>query len=410
MQNADKCGTIFRILAFVMARLLLRLLPDLGHIRAFEQLRASVGALIGIAVTGFATLLLLGADTAIPLLVAPMGASAVLLFAVPSSPLAQPWSIIGGNISAALVGIGCRMLIPDPLLAAAVAVCVAIALMFVLRCLHPPGGAVAVTAVLAGPIADTLGFAFAVVPIGLNSALLLAVALVYNRLTGRRYPRLQPSGNVNPHGTRDRSPRDRTGFTLDDLDVVLERRGKVVDIDRNDLMEILTTAEHVAYRRRSGDLTCGDVMSRDVVTVSPTTTIGEAWVIIRDRNFSVLPVTTDDRKLIALLSRENFVDAVGKGLGQPSLRADKRLERGLGKGFSARMPVEKIASKDPLTAMSTTSIAELVPILSKAGLHHIAVVDEASRLIGLVTQTDLVMALFKGDVGGCPPSAPMAQN
>ncbi|WP_246218119.1 HPP family protein [Jiella pacifica] len=393
-----------------MARLLLRLLPDLGHISAFEQMRASIGALIGIAVTGFCTLLLLSVDTAIPLLVAPMGASAVLLFAVPSSPLAQPWSIIGGNVSAALVGIGCRVLIPDPLLAAAVAVCVAIALMFVLRCLHPPGGAVAVTAVLAGPIADTLGFAFAVVPIGLNSALLLAVALVYNRLTGRRYPRLRPSGNVNPHGTRDPVPRDRTGFTLDDLDVVLERRGKVVDIDRNDLMEILTTAEDEAYRRRSGDLTCGDVMSRDVVTVSPTTTIGEAWAIIRDRNFSVLPVTTDDHKLVALLSRENFVDAVGKGLGRPSLWADKRLERGLHQGFSTRLPVEKIASKDPQTAMTTTSIAELVPILSKAGLHHIAVVDETSRLIGLVTQSDLVMALFKGDIGGCPPSAPMAQN
>ncbi|MCQ0990359.1 HPP family protein [Jiella marina] len=382
-----------------MTRLLVRLLPDLGHISAFEQMRASIGALIGIAVTGFATLLLLGADTAIPLLVAPMGASAVLLFAVPSSPLAQPWSIIGGNVSAAVVGIGCRMLIPDPLLAAAVAVCLAIALMFVLRCLHPPGGAVAVTAVLAGPIADTLGFGFAVVPIGLNSALLLAVALGYNRLTGHRYPRLRPSGNVNPHGTRDPLPRDRTGFTLDDLDIVLERRGKVVDIDRNDLMEILTTAEHEAYRRRSGDLTCGDVMSRDVVTVSPTTTIGEAWAIIRDRDFSVLPVTTDDRKLVALLTRENFVDAVGKGLGRPSLLADKRLERGLDKGFSTRMPVERIASKAPLTAMTTTSIAELVPILSKAGLHHIAVVDEATRLIGLVTQTDLVMALFKGNVG-----------
>lgn len=388
-----------------MARLLFRLVPDLGYVSASEQVRASVGALIGIAVTGFATLLVLGPDTAVPLLVAPMGASAVLLFAVPSSPLAQPWSIIGGNVSAAVVGIACRMLVPDPLLAAAAAVSVAIAVMFVLRCLHPPGGAVAVTAVLAGPVADTLGFGFAAVPIGLNSALLLATALVYNRLTGRRYPHLRPRGSVNRHGTTDPVPRERTGFTLDDLDAVLERRGKVVDIDRNDLMDILTTAEHEAYRRRSGDLTCGHVMSRDVVTVSPATTIGEAWHIIQDRKFSVLPVTTDDRRLVGLLSREDFLDAVGRGLGRPSLKADKRLGRSLDKGFSTRMPVERIASKDPQTARSTTAIAELVPVLSKTGLRHVAVVDEMDRLIGLVTQTDLVMALFKGDVEGISKSA-----
>ncbi|NDW03681.1 CBS domain-containing protein [Jiella sp. 40Bstr34] len=362
-------------------------------------MRASVGALVGIALTGFTTLLILGPDTIVPLLVAPMGASAVLLFAVPSSPLAQPWSIIGGNVSAALVGITCRMLIPDPLLAAAVAVCLAIALMFVLRCLHPPGGAVAVTAVLAGPSADALGFAFAVVPIGLNSALLLAVALAFNRLTGRRYPHLRALENKNAHGTADASPHDRVGFTLADLDAVLKRYGKVVDIDRSDLMTILTTAEQEAYRRRSGNLTCGDVMSRDVVTISPTTTIGEAWHIIQDRDFSVLPVTTEDRKIVAMLSRENFMEAVGRGLGRPSLRADRRLANGFNKGFSTQMTVDKIVSKDPQKALANTSIAELVPFLAKARLHHVAVVDETDHLIGLVTQTDLVMALFKGDVG-----------
>ena len=384
----------------MVRQLLFRLVPDLGHVSAQEQLRASVGALLGIAVTGFTTLLILGPDTVVPLLVAPMGASAVLLFAVPSSPLAQPWSIIGGNVSAALVGITCRMLIPDPLLAAAVAVCLSIALMFVLRCLHPPGGAVAVTAVLAGPSADALGFAFAAIPIGLNSALLLAVALAFNRLTGRRYPHLRALEIRNTHGTADPSPHDRIGFTLADLDAVLKRHGKVVDIDRNDLMTILTTAEHEAYRRRSGDLTCADVMSRDVVTISPTTTIGEAWHIIQDRKFSVLPVTTDDRKIVAMLSREDFIVAVGKGLGRLALRADKRLKNGFNKGFSTQMTVERIVSKDPKKALATTSIAELVPFLAKARLHHVAVVDETDHLIGLVTQTDLVMALFKGDVGG----------
>jgi len=70
-----------------------------------------------------------------------MGASSVLLFAVPASPLAQPWSIVGGNFVSALVGIGCAHWIPDPALAATLAVGLAIIAMFQLRCLHPPGGA-----------------------------------------------------------------------------------------------------------------------------------------------------------------------------------------------------------------------------------------------------------------------------
>lgn len=61
-------------------------------------MRSAVGALIGILFTGTMMKMVPGAATLIPLLVAPMGASAVLLFAVPASPLAQPWSIIGGNL------------------------------------------------------------------------------------------------------------------------------------------------------------------------------------------------------------------------------------------------------------------------------------------------------------------------
>src|SRR5450830_1606221 len=81
-------------------------------------------------------------------LIAPMGASAVLLFAVPASPLAQPWSIIGGNLVSALVGVSYAKLVAEPALAAALAIALAIACMFALRCIHPPSGAVALTAVL----------------------------------------------------------------------------------------------------------------------------------------------------------------------------------------------------------------------------------------------------------------------
>ena len=46
-------------------------------------------------------------DSASVYLIAPMGASAVLLFCLPASPLAQPWSVVGGNVVSGLVGMAC---------------------------------------------------------------------------------------------------------------------------------------------------------------------------------------------------------------------------------------------------------------------------------------------------------------
>src|SRR6478672_6228317 len=78
---------------------------------------ACLGALIGIGITGLISGWAVGDLAHLPLLVAPLGASAVLLFAVPASPLAQPWSIIGGNTLSALVGILVARLIHQPMVA-----------------------------------------------------------------------------------------------------------------------------------------------------------------------------------------------------------------------------------------------------------------------------------------------------
>lgn len=76
--------------------------PEPIVVNRAERFRACIGALLGILLTGIVTYLIEGNSSSLPLIIAPMGASAVLLFAAPSSPLAQPWSIIGGNIIAAI--------------------------------------------------------------------------------------------------------------------------------------------------------------------------------------------------------------------------------------------------------------------------------------------------------------------
>lgn len=148
--------------------------------------------MVGVLLTAWLSRWWAGGGGSGPWMVASLGASAVLVFGMPSSPLAQPWPVLGGSTLSAVVGGLCSALIPDPVWAGAVAVGLAIALMVPLRCLHPPGGAMALYVVLtAGD-----GWHLAAFPILFNVLVLLVAAVVYNGLTGRRYPHPQ---RVAPH-------------------------------------------------------------------------------------------------------------------------------------------------------------------------------------------------------------------
>jgi CBS domain-containing membrane protein len=217
--------------------------PEPLHVSRAERLRAVLGALIGIALTGVMSVWTMGDHADLPLLIAPMGATAVLLFAAPASPLAQPWPMMGGNLLAAAVGVTCARWIPVPILAAAVAVALAIGLMFACRCLHPPSGAVALTAVFGGPGIKAAGYGFVVMPVAINTAILLACAMLFHWATRHRYPH---HASV-PHASRT----TRSGVTEDDIVAVLDDRDELLTIDADDLVTLVDEAEQRAYRRRA---------------------------------------------------------------------------------------------------------------------------------------------------------------
>jgi CBS domain-containing membrane protein len=164
-----------------------------------KRLRVAVGAGLGVLIAAWLSRWLGGASSAQPWLVAPLGASAVLVFAQPASPLAHPWAVVVGNTCSALVGVLCVhasmnvALAPwfVPGLAPALAVGGAVILMFSTRSLHPPGGATALLVVLGG-VTDPR---FALFPVFVNSLLLALAGLVYNNLMGNPYPVRHKHGN-----------------------------------------------------------------------------------------------------------------------------------------------------------------------------------------------------------------------
>jgi CBS domain-containing membrane protein len=154
-----------------------------------DVLVSGLGGCVAIAAIVYFCNRFVGAPQAGALLVASMGASAVLLFALPHGPLSQPWAVIGGHGSSAVVGVAWATLVSDLPIAAALAVGSSIALMQVLRCVHPPGGATALSAVIGGPTVHALGMRYVLTPVLLNAMVIVSVAVAFNALLGSRpYP------------------------------------------------------------------------------------------------------------------------------------------------------------------------------------------------------------------------------
>lgn len=378
---------------------LLSVFPKPGSIDRFERMRACTGALFGIALTGACTVLLLGKVPGAIWLIAPMGASAVLLFAVPASPLAQPWSIIGGNLVAALIGVTCARLIGEPIIAAALAGALAIAAMFALRCLHPPSGAIALTAVLGGPAIQALGYEFVLMPVALNSVLLLLAALFFNNATGRRYPHLMQAEPVKLHDTTNVAPMARVGMLPQDLDIALRRYNQVLDVSRDDLERIFRETEQQVYLRRFGVTHCADVMSHDVVSVAFGTTLQEAWDLLHAHRITVLPVVDRARRLIGIVTRADFIDHANLGHQEGFAERLRGLLRPILQSHSDKPEVVgQIMRKEVRLARADQPIVELVLPMSDEGLHALPVVDDERRLIGIVTQSDMIAALYESNL------------
>ncbi|MCW3478137.1 HPP family protein [Neisseriaceae bacterium JH1-16] len=141
---------------------------------------STLGAIAAIGLTGW-----LGLRSGAPWLMAPFGASCVLVFGLPDSPLAQPRSIIGGHLIATLVGLVVLHTLGDAWWAAALAVGLALGLMQLTRTVHAPAGADPLVV-----LAAHAPFQFLLTPVLAGSLAIVTVAWVVNNLRSRgSYPR-----------------------------------------------------------------------------------------------------------------------------------------------------------------------------------------------------------------------------
>ena len=373
-----------RLPAF-LTHLHIRALGPVASVPATEALRASLGAFLGLAIAALVAMAFSPEKWASLYLIAPFGATAVLVFAAPNSPLAQPWPAIVGNTASALVAIALCHVITNPLISVPLAVGLAIVVMAGLRATHPPGGAMAMTVALGAERILPHGFGFALAPMAAGTIILVITAAIYAHLTGRRYP-LRQFGEVNPQGTHDPAPVERLGLTEDELTEILSRYRQSLNLGVEDLARLIGAAEMQAASHMTGPQTAEAIMSRDLVTVAPDTPISDIAGLFLRHGFTSLPVVGEDHQFLGVIFQLQIIAAAFPDhdltTGHPPPLAVTDAAR-----------AADIMDPHPPSAGPGTPIAALLPQLA-SGMDAVPILD-AGRIVGVVTQTDLIAALAR---------------
>ncbi len=372
--------------------------PSTDRVSFTEKVLSALAALGGIALVLLASSMVL-APAGLPLVVASMGASAVLLFAVPMGPMSQPWSFAGGHLISAFIGITIARLVPGLVPAAALAVSLAILAMYLTGSLHPPGGATALALVIGGPSVHALGYQFLLTPLLLNIVLLLSWALLINNLLpNRHYPSaLEKLRNRRKTGD-DRLPNP-LALTAGDLNHALNQMHEFIDISEEDLKKIFNLATAHARRRLLGEVLCHQIMNRDVISATPDMPADKIWALMSRHQIRSLPVIDTSRKVIGIVTIADFLNLIRDESPVPLHRRFAGLVAGKGHPPESPLTATTLMTAPPITIGQNAHILDLFPVFARHGIHHLPVVNDKGHLSGIITPKNL-LATLQDDFAG----------
>jgi CBS domain-containing membrane protein len=275
----------------------------------------------------------------------------------------------------------------------ALAVGLAIAATILARAVHPPAGAVAMTAAMSPDAIQHLGFWFALAPIATGTAALVLVAIAYARLTGRRYP-FRQFEEPNRHGTDDAAPLERLGLSEAELSNILDRYRQSFNLGVEDLARLIGAAELQAAAHHADVLTASDIMSRNLITVKVDTGLGEVADLFRKHRFTSLPVVDAQGKFLGIIFQIHLISRAREDafrLNRAFIPALRRLiDRGRDKPVMA-VDIMRVAVP---RALATTPLGALLPMMGDSDVDAVPILDYG-KLIGIVTRSDLITALAR---------------
>ncbi len=367
-------------------------LSRIYHWLLSERWRASLGALAGM---GLCAAFLHAITPDRHWMLAPLAATLVILYVQPHSPVAQPWPVLGSYLLSCLVGWVCAQGVAEPQLAATLAVAASIWVMVRLQCVHPPGAGMALLMAMDGPQSSDATMHLAA-QVGLNVGIaMLSTMLVSRFVLQRPYPYTAEAAPINRHHTQDATPLRRIGLVHADLASAIHTLDTFVDVQEDELVAIYNLAVDHAFGRHVG-LVCADIMSRDVVTAHFDTALEEAWKQLRLHKIKSLPVVDGYDRLIGIATVADFLRQMDEtSAAGMAVRLQGLLRRTPGPTSAKAEVVGQIMTSRVFSACPETPIATLVAQMTDNGLPHIPVVDAQRKVVGMVTQSDMLAALYK---------------
>ncbi|MEQ1484318.1 HPP family protein [Methyloglobulus sp.] len=333
--------------------------------------------------------------TAYPMLIASMGASAVIVFIIPNSPLAQPWPLVGGQLVSTVIGIVCAQIVSDTAFASAFAVGGSVLAMLLLRCLHPPGAASALTPVISGDSIVSLGYGFVLLPVSLNIAVMLVLAIVVNRwLLRHEYPTRPRKSYKNSTHDPIVELTQQPGISEQDVEQVLQKMDTFMDVSTGDLSRLLADVQMQSVKRHSTEISCADIMVGNVLTVEYGTDVEEAWKLMQRENLKALPVIDKSRRVIGIITWHDFFKFINMNTRETfQERFQAFIRRTPDISTDKPESVGHIMSSPVIVRAESTHIIDLIPLLSNEGFRQIPIVNNEKRLVGMVYQANLIAAL-----------------
>ena len=358
--------------------------PAMGRRRWPDILRAAVGAGLGILIVTLIVAMQPRSQEAQIYLVSSFASTAVLLFVLPNSPLAQPWSALVGMMVSAAVPVAVLALVPPPW-ADGLAVTSAIIAMMALRALHPPAAGLALLAVLEFEGDHPLGLGFAIFPVGVLTLVLVTVAMLWNALFGIAYP-ARPAAPAQGPAQGPEGPRPGRRLSQQDLAQLLLDFNQSANMAPSDLAALMEAAEARAARALLAGTPVEELMTKAPVTVSPEAPMAEMLRKLAPVGLHALVVCDSEGQYLGLVDQDKVM---------LHLAAD--LE-------ALRHPLRRFAPPPELEAreLMDTTIAPVAPGLPIGALLErlsqaetpIVPVTLRGRLVGTLARADLVTFLL----------------
>jgi CBS domain-containing protein len=190
------------------------------------------------------------------------------------------------------------------------------------------------------------------------------------------------------------APLGDVGLTDKDIYEAMKSIPGYLDITPRDFKELYCHAWRQAVERISKSVSARDIMTAEVVCVSPETPLDEVADLMGRRGISGLPVTDEAGKVLGVISEKDFLSRMGEAGPKNFMTVIAGCLKAKG---CVALPVRAkkagdIMTSPAVTVRETSSYSEVADLMAKMSVNRTPVTDADGRLIGIITRNDLIRA------------------